>query len=333
MSGHNDKLSSVLGRIAIFKDLSDEERSRIVPYLRHHTMSPGDVLVKQGDEGKELFLIESGKLAAQVQLADGKKLDVAELEEGSFFGEMSIFDGAPRSATCYAKAPSSVLSLREDDFFSLKEDAPEAAYKITRRMFLTTRKRLANTNALLSDLVQWGEEARKRATTDELTGLYNRRYLDEALGISLLRAKKQNTPVSLVMVDLDYFHDINDAYSQHVGDQLICAAADVFRRNLRENDVAARYGGDEFNIIFPDTETETAREICERIRLQTSEITLLKDLGGPVERVTTSQGIATFPQDGEAIEKLREAADDALYAAKEAGRNCVRTAGDRGRNE
>ncbi len=324
MSGRKSKRSSILSRITIFQDLTDEERERIVPYLRSHEMKPDDVLVHQGDEGKELFLIESGRLAASVELSDGNKMDVAELEEGSFFGEMSIFDGAPRSATCYAKEPSTVLSLREEDFYSLRRDDPEAAYKITRRMFLTTKTRLANTNALLSDLVQWGEEARKRATTDEMTGLYNRRHLDEALGIAVDRAKKHNAPVSLVMVDLDYFRDINDAYSQHVGDRVICAAAEVFKRHLREYDIAARYGGDEFNIVFPDTDTDKALEICEGIRAEISELKLLEELDGPVKRVTTSQGVATFPVHGATVEMIREAADKALYAAKEAGRNCVR---------
>jgi diguanylate cyclase (GGDEF)-like protein len=171
--------------------------------------------------------------------------------------------------------------------------------------------------------VQWGEEARHRAITDELTGLYNRRYLDETLEHLVSAAQHDASELSLVMIDLDHFSSINEIYSQSVGDEVLSHVVEVFRQSLRDEDVAARYGGDEFNIILPSTGREAALEICSTIRQRVEALDVLHDRGGTIDRVTTSQGIATLPENASDTQGLREAADAALYAAKEAGRNRV----------
>lgn len=138
-----------------------------------------------------------------------------------------------------------------------------------------------------------------------------------------MKARKSAKPLALVMLDLDHFREINEGYSQEIGDRVILVATEVFRRHLRPSDVAARYGGDEFTFILPETNAETARELMEAIRADVERLTLLRELGGPVEHVTTSQGIACFPDQARDLKSLRESADAALYRAKELGRNRV----------
>ena len=328
MNNKNELLRSV----RIFCDLTDEEFQSLLELLQPRQLSKGETLFQQGDPGGELFVVESGALGIAVSLEDGKNLEIAAFTNGDFFGEMSIFEKEPRSATCYAKTRSRLLAMNEKEFFRLVESNPASAGKVMTRMLAVTRRRLEDTGGFLSDMVQWGEDARRRAITDPLTGLYNRRYLEEALEEYFMKARDGSKPLSVAMLDLDHFREINERYSEKAGDQVIMSAARIYRRFLRPTDVAARYGGDEFTFVLPDTDLETARTIMESIRRTIEESDLLeeavpncraKTAVSSLPKVTTSQGLACFPEHASDPKTLREAADGALYRAKEAGRNRV----------
>ena len=327
----NDK-QGFLKSVRIFSDLTNEEIQAFLRLLHPRTLRKGETLFQQGDAGGEMFVVESGAMGIAVTLDDGKNLEIAEFKKGDFFGEMSIFEREPRSATCYAKSRSRLLAMKEGEFFQFVETNPASAGKVMTRMLAVTRRRLENTGGFLSDMVQWGEDARRRAITDPLTGLYNRRYLEEALEEYFMKARNGSKPLSVVMLDLDHFRGINEKYSEKVGDRVITAAAEIFRRFLRATDVAARYGGDEFTFILPDTDVETARPIMENIRRTIEESDLLertvpkskgKSAKSSLPKVTTSQGLACYPHHASDPKMLKEAADGALYRAKESGRNRV----------
>jgi len=331
MKEKNEFLKSV----RIFCDLTGKEIRDLLELLHPRELSKGEILFRQGDPGGELFVVESGAMGIAVTLDDGKKLEIAKFKKGDFFGEMSIFEEEPRSATCYAKIRSRLLAMNGGEFFRLAQSSPLSAGKVMTRMLAVTRRRLEDTGGFLSDMVQWGEDARRRAVTDPLTGLYNRRYLEEALEEYFMKARAGSKPLSLVMLDLDHFRKINEKYSEKIGDRVITAAAEVFLRFLRSTDVAARYGGDEFTFILPDTDEAMARSIMESIRRSVEESDLLgkvmadrkgKSKKPSLPKVTTSQGLACFPEHASDPKALREAADGALYRAKESGRNRVVTA-------
>jgi diguanylate cyclase len=158
------------------------------------------------------------------------------------------------------------------------------------------------------------------ARTDALTGLANRRTLDELLAREIARANRQHQPLTLILADIDYFKRINDTYGHVVGDQVLSALGRIFGSQVRPYDVAARFGGEEFLLLFPATACQEGVAIAERLRKQVGTIQIP---GGP-ERITISFGVATLI-DNESAEAFLVRADAALYRAKEGGRNRVET--------
>jgi diguanylate cyclase (GGDEF)-like protein len=317
-----------LRSVDIFKDLTEAEVDALVEKLRLRKLTEGETLFREGDEGDELFVVAEGRIITSVETEDGTKIDVARFEPGTFFGEMSIFEDAPRSATCYAGEPSLIYGLKDDDFDGLIASDPGSAIKIMRRMLSITTSRLMSSSTFLSGMVQWGEGARKRAITDEFTGLYNRRFLDNALDDQLAKARIAGRPLSLIMIDLDRFNTINNEYGQPVGDEVIKAVVPVFQRHFRETDIVARYGGDEFTVLLPDTEAEDAARIGEQVRADVEALDVLSNRGGRITHPSTSQGVSSYPRFASDVQSLKETADNALYQSKERGRNRVCIAED-----
>jgi diguanylate cyclase (GGDEF)-like protein len=156
------------------------------------------------------------------------------------------------------------------------------------------------------------------AVTDSLTGLYVRRYFMVKLQEELLRAERYTNILSIVMADLDGFKTINDTYGHDAGDRVLKAIGQFLQQNIRDVDVVARYGGDEFVIMIPEAAQDAAYILSERLRKQFSEQKLES-----IPPITISLGIATYPLDGTELGDLIKKADSAMYAAKKAGRNKV----------
>jgi len=160
------------------------------------------------------------------------------------------------------------------------------------------------------------------ATRDSLTGLLNKKEILRILEAELKRARRHAANISVMMLDLDYFKDINDTYGHQTGDNVLVAAARVIEKHVRGIDYVGRYGGEEFLVVLPATSRAESSEIAERIRhsLETTAITVSKS---EEVNLTTSIGIAIFPEDSEEQRDLLSNADQALYHAKAAGRNRV----------
>jgi diguanylate cyclase (GGDEF)-like protein len=312
-----------LKEVEILADLGPDEMKGISRCLHRRRLKERQVLFHEGDEGRELYIVESGRLGVSVRTEDGADLDIAEFGPGDFFGEMSIFEQEPRSATCYTKTESVLQSLHETDLLSLIENDPIPAMKVMLRMLSITRSRLDNTGSFLTEMVQWGEAARKRSITDELTGFFNRRYLDEALPSLLSSSRDEKRQLSFCMLDLDHFRQINEQISHAVGDEVIQKTAAVMREVLLPTDIPVRHGGDEFVILMPGTAPKEGAARADVFRKKLNSQDLLKDYDCSVKKVTTSIGIACYPDHARNVARLKEVADQALYRAKESGRNRV----------
>ena len=179
-------------------------------------------------------------------------------------------------------------------------------------------------NRMTSRLLESREKLEKLVRTDELTGLPNRRDLDRMFKAELGRAERSENPLSVLMMDLDNFKQFNDRHGHLEGDSLLSEASHFLNLNLRPADIAARYGGEEFVVLLPDTTKRQAASLAERLRQEFAEACQGADDSSPW--VTISIGVATWPEDGKSKDDLIRAADTAMYAAKRAGRNRVRTA-------
>jgi len=268
-----------------------------------------------------MYIVLSGQVTISVNTPDGKVLEIAEIEEGNFFGEMSIFDSSARSATCIPKCDTRVLSLTAADFYGFVKRSPRAGIRVMHRMLNITTQRLQKTSAFLSGMVTWGEQARTRAVTDDFTGLYNRRFLDEVMDDYFIQAETRREPLAVVMIDLDHFGTLNSEYGQQKGDEVILAVVPLFRTIFGDKGVLSRYGGDEFTFLLPQTTACKAEELCRRLVEEMGKIDLLANLGGSIKRISPSIGIACFPEHGSTVKEITGLADLALYKAKEQGRN------------
>lgn len=311
-------ISGSLGRIGIFADLDPAERAQVAGRMKQRVCRKGELLFREGDPGDELFLIVSGSVAVTVKPQRGREITLSEISAGNFLGEMSIIEQAPRSATCRALADCELLTLHAGDFIDLIASRPRTAAAILRRMAAITAERLGSTGALLSQMVKWGEGARKRAITDPATGLFNRRYYDESLDAIVHRAEVEGATLALAMFDLDHFGDLNKTYGQAFGDRLIVEAAAAFRRVFAPTDILVRYGGDEFAFILPGCDAAAALERCRAVNEAVRRLRVAEhhDL-----RLTCSLGFAVYPASARTLEELKEKADKALYRAKESGRD------------
>ena len=166
------------------------------------------------------------------------------------------------------------------------------------------------------------EKLREQAMRDKLTGLYNRHYVEEWFGLELRRAQRHGRPLAAIMLDIDHFKRFNDSFGHEAGDLVLRELAGVLRRFARESDVACRYGGEEFLVLLPECPFDAARSKAEQLREEVAKLELRYD-DQPLGPVTVSLGVAAFPDHAKESEQLLRCADEALYLAKQSGRNRV----------
>jgi diguanylate cyclase (GGDEF)-like protein len=180
--------------------------------------------------------------------------------------------------------------------------------------------------ALIIDRTEWHRKAemfQRMSLTDPLTGLPNRRYLEERLFEEVERSKRHNTPLSFMIIDVDHFKSYNDIYGHTNADRVLSQTALILRGSIRAIDMSARFAGDEFCIVLPETEPVDAARIAERLRIAVSQTEYHSEQGEMMGRVTISAGISSFGPSRQSPLAIIETADRALYQAKTRGRNCV----------
>jgi diguanylate cyclase (GGDEF)-like protein/PAS domain S-box-containing protein len=208
----------------------------------------------------------------------------------------------------------------------LCEDGSELQVELVSRALVVQGRALLV--ALFRDLSdsERAAQAEERARHDELTTLYNHRAFQESLALELARAQRYGTPVSLLMIDIDHFKQINDAIGHQAGDAVLRQLGSLLLDGARNIDQVCRYGGEEFTLILPMTTTTEALHVAGRLRslIQDHEFAVGVGQSGQMDyrRLTVSIGVASYPLHAQTQAALIAAADTAMYAAKQAGRNC-----------
>ncbi|MBU0970323.1 MAG: GGDEF domain-containing protein [Proteobacteria bacterium] len=189
----------------------------------------------------------------------------------------------------------------------------------------TLRKQMDETTSEIDTLKKELEGIKQAAKTDMLTGLLNRRGLDEALSNTLKNSLDNSIPFSVILADLDHFKKINDTHGHLVGDNVLKLLSRLLTKHIKGKDIAARFGGEEFILVLPDTPLKGAYVLAEQIRMSLRAMKwATKDSGKPIGTITISLGVAQYKPD-EPVKSLIQRADDALYFAKKSGRNKTMT--------
>ena len=183
------------------------------------------------------------------------------------------------------------------------------------------RKANEQLTAQLVEIKVLQDKLREEAIRDSLTGLFNRRYMNETAHSELARAKRSNLPVGIIIMDIDHFKKVNDTHGHQGGDLLLQAFANLLRSELRAGDIICRFGGEEFVAILPDAFLKDIKVRAEQLRSSFENMRVLHQ--GRDIHTTLSIGIAMFPEHGKSEEEILLKADRALYAAKQSGRNRI----------
>jgi diguanylate cyclase (GGDEF)-like protein len=170
------------------------------------------------------------------------------------------------------------------------------------------------------------DRMKQQANIDMLTGLYNRRFLEDYTRKLFAIARRRAQPVGLIMLDLDHFKGFNDIYGHEIGDRILRHFAKTMTNCMRETNLAARYGGEEFVVILPDTGSQACAQVAERIRKAVMTMIVPSNTEKPLPQLTVSIGVVAFPEHGQTLEEVIQASDKALYESKRSGRNRVTVA-------
>jgi diguanylate cyclase (GGDEF)-like protein len=274
------------------------------------------VLIRQGEESPAIHFVLEGELSIALGAVDAEP--IAVMGAGETVGELGVITGEPATAFALAKTRVEVLSLDEEAFWELVQTSHPFAVNL----IIKLAERMRRNTATIASNIDKRRLYERAAMFDGLTGIHNRRWLDETLHRMVERHERGGESLCLALIDIDHFKKFNDGHGHDAGDVVLSAVATAMAKNLRPTDLVARFGGEEFVILFPNTSAEQAQAAGERVRAVVEKTSVSMPDGKALPRVTISMGIATL-KTGEKPSELLKAADVAMYEAKQGGRNRI----------
>jgi diguanylate cyclase (GGDEF)-like protein len=278
---------------------------------------PGETLLQPEVANQFLFLILNGELS--VHLIGPSTLEHVSLVSGECVGEISLVDGKNPSAQVVASKPTRLLAVPHDTVWAMVDKS----HAVARNLLAIVAGRMRNDNSALVTSHSKRKQFEHQATVDALTGVHNRRWMNEAFPRVLHRCALDHVECAVIVIDIDHFKRVNDSYGHLVGDVALKTLAGIMPIHLRPHDLLVRYGGEEFAILLPDTGIEEAKSIAERLRIAVAASEIHCD--DLAFKITVSIGISLASREDK-LEDIFAQADQALYRAKESGRNRVEIA-------
>jgi len=291
--------------------------------IEERICQPGEIIIHENAPGDIFYIIRSG----QTVVIKGDLQNPAILgfrSSGEAIGEMALLENLPRSATVIALDVVTLWCFNRETFYQFLRENP--LFSINLMNMLSGRIRKSDEERMRGyarekQQVVALETLSRQATHDPLTGLFNRRYLDQILYGEIAHARQSGSLLGIVMADVDYFKHINDKYGHMAGDLMLKTVGDLMKSCVRSADIVCRYGGEEFVIIMPGASEATVDRCAEEIRSKFEELSV--DYDGCKIKATISLGAAIYPLHGRSVDEVFVNADRAMYQAKQGGRNQV----------
>jgi diguanylate cyclase (GGDEF)-like protein len=323
--------NAVLLDSLLFKNLTEPEYAVVCSFLEYRMIPRGIVVYREGETGDELHICLTGVFSVSIGLSNGARRGLYTINPGDSFGEITVISRESQGVTVTAEEDSSTAVLRFQNFNRILSDYPFIAVKILKNISRTQNDRFEESAKYMDDLIRWGDIARRRTIQDELTGLYNRRFLEDSIRDRFQHWEMGLRKMSLMMMDLDKIHAVNELHGIKAGDEVIIATAEVIRSVMRSTDICARLSGDEFAILLPDASGKDAVRTAGRLldAINSRTVSLPEHPGSEIRVpfvLHASIGVAEAPGNADTGEALKLAADHALSRAKENGRNRVELA-------
>ena len=306
-----------LMHLPMFREMTPAELAPLAAACRLEHFRPGEAIVRQGEPGDSVYVILDGRVEVLARIErNGVQSEsvVSWLVAGDALGELSLLDGRPRSATCLAMTTTTCLCLDRDEFLG----AVQRHWTLAHSLLEVVAERLRRADERLAE-----------HATDPLTGVNNRRALLDLYEREASRAQRaarsgvgMMQPVGLLFCDVNVFKSINDTYGHHVGDEVLRSVAQTLVAASRATDFVARFGGDEFVVVLPDSGDAGVEKVSRRIK------EILRDTPpGPVPFSVSIGSAVVDPHNPQKFDDLMAAADEAMYEDKQRAREAAKAAG------
>lgn len=301
--------------LEIFSNVAFEKLAGFLLNSQTFEAAPGTRLIDPQNPERRLIILLSGLLEVKMESKGGEFIDT--IKPGHCVGEMSVFDNIPPSALVYAKEKSKVLVIPPN----VAHDMLNASHELCLNFLHILSQRIRDNNNLVCEEQYHIRCMEEYARVDPMTGLHNRRWLEEMYTREMARSNIGNFKLTALMIDIDHFKNVNDTYGHLAGDQVLISVAQSLVKSLRPSDMPVRYGGEEFSVFLPGATTENARMVAERIRQGVENMSVAL-VDGTILQVTISIGFAERIK-SDTVASIIDRADKALYHAKQNGRNRV----------
>lgn len=301
--------------LEIFKNVTFECLAGYLLSCKTIDAEEGTLLIDPDNPQRRLIIVVNGSLDVRAESNGGVFTDI--IEAGHCAGEMSVFDNIKPNATVCAREYSRLLIIPPDIALAMLN----ASHDLCLNFLHILSQRIRNNSKMVCEEQYHIRCIEENARVDSLTGLHNRRWLEEMYTRELERSNRGDLKLTAFMLDIDHFKNINDTYGHLAGDQVLIYVAQTLTTSLRPADMPVRYGGEEFSVFLPGISSENAQVIAERVRSNMENMQIILSTGAVI-KVTVSVGLADrLPSDS--VRDLIQRADAALYHAKESGRNRI----------
>lgn len=313
---NSDYKQSLLNGLELFKGVCPNDIQAMLQDCDRRDVAEGEQLLSPQSKNEHVYVVLSGSLLVRVGSTEAPV--IATMESGACVGEMSIIEDRDPSAYVIAAEDAHLLVIHRSVLWKMVD----ASHEFAKNLLVVLSERVRSHNRVIADNFGELKKFERHATTDALTALANRHAMEDSFPGEIARCVKNNSPVSMVMIDVDNFKQFNDMFGHIAGDRALSAVSKILRTQFRPSDLLVRYGGDEFAVLLPCVKAERAMEIAQRVRKAVSGET-----GDGTDSLIQiplkiSMGVAEMESPG-SLDSLIQAADQALYRAKNAGRDMV----------